>query len=255
MWYRAATMIQVTGPYEVVPGQAPKRHVRVYVPRRAQRSDRPILFLFDGQNVFDDAPSFAGGWHAHLAVERLARKVPAPVIVGLDHGNEQRISELSPFDFGAVRGELDRQLAWIADWLLPKLRADHALTSAPSRVVVGGSSMGGLASLYAALSRPDIFGGALSMSPSLWVGRGAMFRWAEKRGIPTGARIYIDGGAKEPRMIEAAGKMADLLGRKGIKQLCFRPDPKGDHSERSWRRRLLPAMRFHFGTSRSAARH
>ncbi len=247
-------MIAVTGPYEFVPGEAPKRHVRVYVPRRAQPADRPLLFLFDGQNVFDDAPSFAGGWHAHLAVERLARTVAAPVIVGLDHGHERRIAELSPFDFGQVRGELDRQLGWIADWLLPKLRSELRLSSDPRRTIIGGSSMGGLASLYAALARPDLFGGSLSMSPSLWVGRGAMFRWTERRNVPHASRIYVDGGAREPRMIEAAGRMPDLLGKRGLRDVCFRSDPKGDHSERSWRRRLLPALRFHFGTSRSAPR-
>lgn len=61
--------IHLLGPFDV-PGLPPRRHVRAYVPTRARASSRPLLFLFDGQNAFDDAPSFAGGWHAHLAVER-----------------------------------------------------------------------------------------------------------------------------------------------------------------------------------------
>lgn len=247
-------MIHVTGPYEIVPGHGPKRHVRVYVPSRAPPAERPLLLFFDGQNVFDDAPSFAGGWHAHVAVERLAKTVAAPVLIGVDHGHEHRIPELSPFDFGPHKGKLPELLDWMARWLVPELRREHRLSADPRRTVVAGSSMGGLAALFAALSRPDVFGGAIAMSPSLWVGRGAMFRWVSERGVPHGVRVYLDGGAKEHRMLEGAQKMSDLLASRGTDDLRFRADPKGDHSERSWRRRLLPAMRHHFGTSGSPRR-
>lgn len=244
-------MVTLHGPFEIVPGVAPKRHVRVYVPRRAPPGDRPLLLLFDGQNVFDDKPSFAGGWHAHRAVERLAKTVAPPVIVGLDHGHEHRLFELSPFAVQGHEGRLDGQLRWLSDWLLPKLRRELGLTSDPRRTVVGGSSMGGLAALYAALRRPDVFGGAIAMSPSLFVGRGGLFRWLEQHGPPRDARIYLDAGALEAggRMLDSARRMAHALGSRGV-NLRFREDPRGQHRERDWRRRLLPALRFHFGTSR-----
>ncbi len=245
-------MVKVTGPYEIIPGVAPKRHVRVYEPRRAREGDRPALVLFDGQNVFDDAPSFAGGWHAHRTVERLARSVMPPVVLGIDHGHEHRISELSPFDFGSTRGSLDALLDWLARWLLPKLRSEHQLTSDPARTIIGGSSMGGLAALYAHLKRPDVFGGAIAMSPSLWVGRGAIMRFAERHPPRPGARIYLDAGAKEAggRMLQAAERMASILGESPA-SIKFVADARGQHREADWRRRLLPAMRFHFGTSRA----
>src|SRR5438128_1044656 len=87
-------------------GLAPRR-VRVHVPTRGPtvRGQRPALFLFDGQNVLDDAGSFSGGWYAHRAVDRLAvsgRR--APVVVAIDHGGEARIDELSPFTDGKGRG-------------------------------------------------------------------------------------------------------------------------------------------------------
>ncbi len=244
-------MIHVTGPYEIVPGHGPKRHVRVYVPTRSNERERPLLLLFDGQNVFDDAPSFAGGWHAHAEVERLAKSVSPPVVVGVDHGHEHRISELSPFDFGPHAGRFPEMLDWITRWLVPKLRFEHRLTADPGRTVVGGSSMGGLAALFAALARPDVFGGAIAMSPSLWVGRGAMFRWVGEREVPQGLRLYLDGGGREQRMLEAATKMAELLASRGARDLRFRADPRGRHDERSWRRRLLSALRYHYGVARS----
>lgn len=244
--------MHILGPFEVLPGVAPKRHVRVYVPRRARPSERPLLLMFDGQNVFDDAPSFAGGWHAHRAVERLAKSVSPPVIVGVDHGHEHRISELSPFDFGKVRGSLEPLLSWLVGWLLPRLRQEHRLSSDRSRVVVGGSSLGGLAALYAALRHPSVFGGALAMSPSLWVAGGAFLRWAPDHARGARSRIYLDAGAREAggRMLALAEQTAGLLRASGVSDLKFRADPRGQHRESDWRRRLLPALRFHFGKSR-----
>ncbi len=245
-------MMDVLGPYEIVPGVAPKRRVRVYVPSRAPATDRPVLFMFDGQNVLDDEGSFAGGWHAHRAVERLAKTVPAPVIVALDHGHEHRIAELSPFDFMRFQGSLPGLVDWVGRWLLPELRPRYTLTRDPRKVVVAGSSMGGVAALWTALARPDLFGGAIAMSPSLWIGGGRMFTYVAAHPLPSGARIYIDGGALEgPRMLKATGEMARILQARGVRDVCFRADPRGRHSERDWRRRLLPALRFHFGTARS----
>src|SRR5262245_50514104 len=104
--------VQVMGPL-AVPGLSPRR-VRLYLPQGWRGEPRRALYLFDGQNVFGDEPSFAGGWHAHEAVEKLARACfPAPVVVGIDHGGEERIAELSPFDFRARPGRLDLLLDWL----------------------------------------------------------------------------------------------------------------------------------------------
>lgn len=234
-----------------VPGYPPGRMVRVYVPQRARPSNRPLLLLFDGQNVFDDEPSFAGGWRAHLAVEKLAQNVSPPVVVGVDHGHDRRIAELSPFSFGPHKGGADGFVAWMAGWLLPHLRASFAVTHDKRAITIGGSSMGGLAALYTHLSMPDTFGGSIAMSPSLWIARGAMFDWVRERPIPSDARIYLDAGGREPgQMMRGAQSMAELLYRRGARKLHFRADPKGAHREADWRKRLPKALRIHFGTSK-----
>jgi predicted alpha/beta superfamily hydrolase len=181
-------MIEVLGPFEIVPGIAPKRFVRVYVPARAPEADRPVLFMFDGQNVFEDHGSFAGGWYAHRAVERLAKTVPAPVVVALDHGREHRIGELSPYDFGKVHGSLPGLLDWVGGWLLPELRPRFRMTQDPRRTVVAGSSMGGIAALWGGLTRPDLFGGVIAMSPSLWVAGARIFTHVAAHPLPPTAR-------------------------------------------------------------------
>lgn len=226
--------------------------MRVYEPTGVVAGPRPVLVMFDGQNIFDDAPSYAGGWHADRAVERLAKTVARPVIIAVDHGGIHRATELSPFVHGRHHGELDALLAWLRGVLLPSLRGQLHLTADPRHTVIGGSSMGGLAALYACLKHPDTFGGALAMSPSLWVARGAMYDWVAAHGVQRRPRIYLDAGAKEAhgRMLAGARRLGVQLAATGRVELRFRADPKGRHREQDWRRRLLPALRFHFGTSR-----
>ncbi|MFO0615477.1 MAG: alpha/beta hydrolase-fold protein [Polyangiaceae bacterium] len=241
------------GPVDV-PDYPPQRLVRIYVPNRAHASDRPLLILFDGQNVFDDAPSFAGGWRAHERVEKLAKKVSPPVVVGIDHGGGHRIEELSPFPMGRSHGRLDGFLDWIKRWLIPHMQHHFAVTHDPRKIVLGGSSMGGIAALYGLLSLPHVFGGCIAMSPSLWIARARIFQWAESRPAPEHARIYIDAGKREPpTMHTQADAMDKVLYRQGARNLHFFSDPTGTHSEAAWRKRLPRALRFQFGSAKKAA--
>ena len=83
-------ILYLLGPFDVL---GVERFVRVYVPEEGARG-APALFMFDGQNVFHDAPSFSGGWHVHESISAIS---PPPVVVAIDHGGDRRIHELSPF--------------------------------------------------------------------------------------------------------------------------------------------------------------
>jgi enterochelin esterase-like enzyme len=242
--------IHLLGPL-AVPGHAP-RLVRVYLPSTfTPEMPRFALYMFDGQNIFDDMPSFSGGWHLHAAVEKLAgTRRPAPVVVGIDHGGSARIDELSPFETAGGSGGLDQLLDWIADSLTPRLAAELPLVGGPLGAVVGGSSMGGLAALYAHFRKPRSFGGALAMSPSFWVGDGEIQRWMASQPMPEVSRIYLDCGVREGRgtVLPQVAAMAAQLASRGYDpdHLMFRADPRGAHSEASWRRRLPRALRFFY---------
>ena len=240
--------INVLGPFEV-PGLAP-RCIRVYLPRD-YTPERPslALYMFDGQNVFDDAPSFSGGWHLHEAIERLARAGrPVPVAVGIDHGGERRNRELSPFELGDDSGQAGLLLDWVTESLLPALGAELNLQPGPAGVVIGGSSMGGLCALWSHFHYPHAFSGALVMSPSFWVGDQAIFTDLAEQPTPELSRIYLDAGAREDRgrLIPVVAAMAALLAGRGYDddRLMWRPDARGSHNEASWRRRLPKALRF-----------
>ncbi len=240
--------IQVLGPF-AAPGLVPRR-VRLYVPADFDPAvPRFTLFLFDGQNVFDDEPSYAGGWYAHEAAERLARAGKlAPVLVGIDHGGAERIRELSPFPVQGYPGRLDTLLDWLFGTLKPALAKRLPLIEGPAGSAVGGSSMGGLAATYAHFRRPEELGGALVMSPSFWIGDGEILDWINDQPRPPYSRIYLDSGMREGRgtLLPLVARLAGHLAARGYGDLHlrFRTDPKGLHSEQSWRRRFPAALRF-----------
>lgn len=237
------------GPFEIP--DLPSRGARVFAPEGfSKQRFKPLLVMFDGQNIFDDEPSFAGGWHVHELVSALPpRSYFRPAIVGINHGGESRLDGLGPFPTPQGGGKTDNLLTWAGETLLPMLKEHFDLMGGPLGTVVGGSSMGGLAALYAHFKRPDLFGGALAMSPSLWFGREQVFAFLTSQPTPSPSRIYLDWGAREGRdMNDPAEAMAENLKSRGYaeKQLMIRRDAKGRHSENDWRRRLPKALRFMF---------
>jgi len=239
--------ITLLGPFQV-PGLAP-RPIRVYLPGNYDPAEPSFaLYMFDGQNVFDDLPSFSGGWYLHEAVEGLAKSRRAPVVIGIEHGGPGRNLELSPFPFEAEPGQIPILLDWVTNHLMPALTAELNLLPGPLGAVVGGSSMGGLAAFWSHFHYPGSFGGALVMSPSFWVANQAIFVDIAAQPTPDVSRIYLDAGAREDkgRVVEAVKKMAEHLVERGYDsdRLMWRADPRGTHSEAAWRRRLPKALRF-----------
>lgn len=215
------------------------RRVRTFVPPRVE-AEPPLLILFDGQNVLDDHGSHAGGWHAHRAVAKLPKTVRRPVIVAVDHGHAQRIRELWE--------ELDPFLAFVRGEVVPRVEQQLGLRFDPGARVIGGASMGGLASLAAIARHPDWLQGAMAMSPSAWFVEGAIRSELAHAPLPRAARLYVDVGYRESQaMVRESERVARLLARRvGDERLMWRPDRRGKHREQDWGRRLPKALRFLF---------
>jgi len=227
------------------------RVVRAFIPaggRRTQR--RPVLYMFDGQNVFGDEGSFAGGWHAHEAVRKLdGRRHHVPIVVAIEHGGARRMDELTPWSMGRMGGGMaDKFLDWVVGTVVPLVQRELPAQQGPVGAAVAGSSLGGLAALYAHYRHPDVFGGAIAMSPSLFVGRGKIYSFVSERDRPAISRVYLDVGGREAggRMSNGVKRMAEQLEARGYEkpQLLYRYDERAGHNEAAWRRRLPRALRF-----------
>jgi predicted alpha/beta superfamily hydrolase len=205
----------------------------------------------DGQNLFDTGTSFAGSWHVEDAVTTSARLGLPAIVVGVSHAGEGRIAEYSPFAdarFGVGRG--DHYLDFLAGTLKPEIDRRYRTLVACEDTGIAGSSMGGLISLYAAFTRPETFGFAGALSPSLWFAHGAIFPAVEaalaEMGRSKRPRIYLDVGLQEGAGTAAnARRMRDLLLDNGYRlgvDLRWVEDRTGGHTESAWARRFRKAL-------------
>ncbi|MEB3222509.1 MAG: alpha/beta hydrolase-fold protein [Candidatus Sericytochromatia bacterium] len=240
-----------TRPYEI-PGLPGRHPATIYLPPGYDHGTAryPVAYVFDGQNVFGDEGSFAGGWHLHHALDyRATAGRTVPIVVAVHHG-EARAQELTPWPVEDHHEALgDQLLDWVVGRLAEMVAEDLRILKGPEHTLIGGSSLGGLLALYGFFRHPDVFGRALVMSPSLWVAEGKIFEFVAQARYAGDPRIYLDCGAREAEgiVIKHAEWMSDMLTRKGFApgfHHLWRPDTHGAHNERHWARRLPRALRY-----------
>lgn len=244
-----------------MPGGFRRRRVDVYLPLGYGRSltmRHPVLYMWDGQNLFDPRRAFAGSWFVGAAVDLLvaAGEVPPMIIVGIDHGGPDRLSELSPWpdERYQARGEGDAFLAFVSKTVKPTVDRLLRTHRGAEYTAVAGSSMGGLMTLYAHLKEPEIFGRAAAFSPSVHFAQGALLDFVRTQRPAEGTRLYLDIGGQEsgktsPLTAQAVRDLDVVLTSQGWKapDYRWRFDPRGTHSEACWVGRFPEAMRHLWG--------
>jgi predicted alpha/beta superfamily hydrolase len=243
------------GRIEVIPGVLSpqlgnRRDILVYLPTSYDRTDAryPVIYMHDGQNLFDPATSFAGEWGVDEAMAKAPRKGRRAIIVGIPNAGIDRIREYAPFtDPQHGGGYGDAYLDFVADTLKPLVDARYRTDPSPGAAGMAGSSLGGLISLYGFFRDPGRWGFTGALSPALWFGGGAIFPCIESAGYVRG-RIYLDVGAREGEgTLANARAMCDRLLTLGYtrgKDLMWVEDRGGMHNEASWGRRLRKALPF-----------
>ena len=240
------------------PPEGIHRTVRVWLPDAYDSNSArrfPVLYLHDGQNLFARTDSALPlTWEVDLAMEGLIDEGLEPwIVVGIDHRGESRLSDYSPWDSPAerVQGHGPRYAAFVTEHLKPQMDRGLRTRPEPKWTAVGGSSMGGLISLYLGLTRPDVFGRVAPLSPSvMWAERRLFAEWTSH--VPL--RVYLDAGAREQIVREGRGydyggsvrafhEQLKKLGY-GSKDLKAVFERGGAHSEADWRRRLPAALRW-----------
>lgn len=240
------------------------RDILVYLPPSYGTDARryPVLYMHDGQNLFDAATSYAGEWQVDETLQTLSGEGVEALVVGIPNIGERRMVEYNPFNdahFGAGQGE--RYVRFLFETVKPIIDADFATNPARESTGIMGSSMGGLISLYALFRFPDVFGMSGVMSPSLHVSKSAILDFVASVSYPDG-KIYLDVGTHEGgnswhaalygnrRYVQQVRRLQTMLVHKGYHEgstLLYVEDEGAIHHEREWARRLPNALRFLLG--------
>jgi len=231
-----------------------ERDIQIWCPPGYDNSkDRyPVLYMHDGQNVFDAATSFAGEWRAdETALELIqAGKVPPFLIVAIANRGGERIREYTPSvdDSEPAGGGAEKYARFLVEELKPRIDATFRTLSDPAHTGVCGSSLGGLVSLYICDKYPGTFGLCGAMSPSLWWGKREMLtRIAANPASLSQCRVWLDMGTKEGSGVDPSSNVANvrdlgaLLEKAGMKQnenLAVLIDDGKEHNEAAWAGRL-----------------
>lgn len=215
------------------------RRVWVYLPQdyEGSRKKYPVLYMHDGQNVFEDSTSFSGEWGVDEALDSLEKTWGSMIVVAVDNGGDKRLNEYSPYDmqrFG--RGEGDEYVDFLVKTLRPYINRQYRTKKEGKHNYIAGSSMGGLISFYALLKYPKKWGGAGVFSPAFWIVP-QLKQTVIDRGKKVRGRIYFYAGQQEgdtmvPDMLAV---FQSLHGRSKAKLISVIRS-EGKHNEATWRK-------------------
>ncbi len=216
------------------------RRIAVLLPYDYYDTDKeyPVLYLHDGQNLFDEYAPY-GNWGIDKSLEKLAEQgMDNTIIVAIDHGGTLRIQEYMPYStprYTEAEGSL--YIKFVIDHLMPMIDSKYRILQGRDTTGIGGSSLGGLISLYAGFQYPEKFGKMMIFSPSLWVSE-EIYRLAKSfvPGGPTDIYLYAGG-------MESANHYGQVLRLDNVLQekrkydafdVTFAYNPSGRHSEINW---------------------
>ena len=226
-----------------------KRRGYIYLPDfYHDETDRrfPVLYMFDGHNVFFDGDATYGKSWGMNRYMSWARKNLIIVAIECNHEGGCRLSEYSPVSFendslGSVSGEGRTYMNWLVRDLKPFIDSHYRTLPDRNNTLICGSSMGGLMALYAALYYNDTFSRAACLSPSLWTAPEQMTRLIKKANPSKDTHIYMDYGSEElnnhAENREILQTAVELLAKKNL-DLGFRVVPGGSHCEASWEKQI-----------------
>ncbi len=233
------------------------RRIAALLPYDYEESDRryPVLYLQDGQNLFDDYAPF-GNWAVDKQLALMAEMgLHEIIIIAIDHAHEKRIAEFTPsYRTRLGRGEGKKYARFLADTLKPFVDKQFRTLPDWEHTGIGGSSMGGLISIYAGLMYPEVFGRLMIFSPSLWVTPNIPFQRLNLS-EPYSGRVYLYGGKKESdTMVPNLQRFRDSLEQTDSRQkpeFKLSVDPNGEHNEVRWGEEFPQAVRWLFFHDRS----
>jgi predicted alpha/beta superfamily hydrolase len=225
------------------------RDVVVYLPPGYETlaAPCPVLYLHDGQNLFEPARAHVPGqhWRVGETVDALVAdaSIPPVIVVGIDNTGPSRIQEYTPTADAKLGGGLAGDYGrFLAEELKPFVDRTYRTRPGPADTALGGSSLGGLVTLHVGFTRPQVFGALVAMSPSVWWDRRVILSTVRRTRPRPPWRIWVDMGTAEGRraLDDARLLKAALVGagwRPG-RDLHYAEYEGATHSESAWAERL-----------------
>jgi enterochelin esterase-like enzyme len=215
----------------------------------------PVLYLHDGQNLFDGATSFIPGmdWHVGQTADQFISegRVEPLIIVGIYNAGKQRLGEYTPTRMPRLGGgRANRYAKFLLEEVRPLVRSEYRVLDGAENTGIGGSSLGGLVSLYLGLRQPQVFGKIAALSPSVWWNERVILRFTTAAPVQPIPRIWLDIGTREgPRIVEDVERFRDVLIGKGWQpgqNLHYERVEGAEHNEAAWAQRVGPFLQFLF---------
>lgn len=237
-----------------LPAPFATRRIAALLPYDYDRSSRdyPVLYLQDGQNLFDEYAPY-GNWELDRRLAWLAERGRGDfIVIAIDHAEDKRIAEYSPPSSTSKLGpgQANAYGRFLVRDLKPLIDRTYRTRPERANTFLGGSSMGALASLHVVMSEAATFGGAMLLSPSIWVDPTMVERWPERPGAVT--RVYLYGGMQESAETTARFARLDAALRRAAPRqrihisTHFAPDAR--HNEQAWGEAFPRAATFLFGS-------
>jgi len=241
-----------------------RRDLIVYLPSDYEADvvrQYPVLYLNDGQNLFDPETSFIKGrtWQVRETADAAiaAGEIEPLIIVGIYNTGDRRLAEYThERDWQMGGGEADSYGALLTQELMPWIGEHYRVRVGREHTGLGGSSLGGLVSLYLGLKYPEIFGRLAVLSPSVWWNHKSILGVLNETApfLQHRPRIWLDVGDHEGRMTlrdtELLAKRLRLNGWEDDESLHFERIRGGTHEETSWATRVGPLLKFLFPATR-----
>ena len=217
-----------------------ERRIWIYLPAgyEGSRKKYPVIYMHDGQNLFDDATSFSGEWGVDEYIDSLQTTGDKEaIIVGIDNGQAKRMTEYNPYTLGKFgKGEGDYYVDFLVKTLKPFIDKKYRTLKGRPNTFIAGSSMGGLISLYAVLKYPKIFGGAGIFSPSFWAAQGIDSMVRSHAGSMSARLFFYTGGREGNSMVANQKRIIDEIEQSSASKVKEVVDPGGQHNEAAWRK-------------------
>ena len=235
--HTASAQVHIINEHFDIPQLGRQRRVWIYLPGDYQTSKRsyPVIYMHDGQNLFDNYTSGYGEWGIDEILDKMTGNKEC-IVVGIDHGDEYRITEYDPYDSKYGKGRGDDYVNFLVKTLKPYIDGHYRTKSGSANTTIAGSSMGGLISMYAGLKYPEVFGNAGVFSPAFWIAP-EIYRFAEQQKLSSKSRFYfVCGDAESDTMVEDMQKMVKII-RQKIPDANNSPEiiVKGaSHNEKQW---------------------